>query len=142
MNIIPTKIPHVKTLAEIGREQWPTENWITEGYLNITLHKKGVHLTAINNQQVVGSIMLVEEDYPKYWIHYLVVEKKYRRQGIGTLLLRKAEEKLSRGTLLFVDLEKRDTIGLKFYQKNGFLKMGKVKNWFEEKTGIILAKKV
>ena len=142
LKIIPTTLSHLQRLARIGREQWPHENWITEAYLKITVAKKGIHYTALLNKAVVGSIMAVEEDYPKFWIHYLVVDKNYRRKGIGTALLKKIESKLAKGAFLLVDLEKNDRTGLAFYKKNGFLIQGKVKNWFEGREGIIFGKKI
>ena len=89
----------------------------------------------------MGSIMVVEEDYPKYWIHYFIVDKEYRRQGIGTALLQKVESKLPKNTFLFVDLEEKDKTAFSFYQNNNFEVMGTVKNWFTGKEGIIMAKK-
>ncbi len=141
-SIVATSRSHLSALARIGKTQWPNEKWITPGYLRITLQKEGAHYTALSDGKVVGSIMVVEEDFPKYWIHYFIVDAKLRRQGIGAALLRKVEEKLPRNAFLFVDLEKNDEVGISFYRKNGFKRMGKVKNWFEGREGIILAKKI
>ena len=142
--LTPTQEAHLTILATIGKEQWPEENWITAPYLKTTLDKAGFHFTALEqHQQPIGSIMAVEEDYPKYWIHYFIVDQAYRRQGIGSQLLQKVEGKLKKGNFLFVDLEQiRDKEGVSFYLENGFKIMGKVKNWFDGREGIILAKKI
>ena len=139
--ILRTKSTHLPELVRIGTAQWPKEGWITRSYLHHTLRKKGFHYTAVLNKEIVGSIMAVEEDYPKYWIHYFVVEKKYRRQGVGSALLQRVISHLRTGNSLWVDLEKNDHTGFSFYRKKGFRVMGIVKGWFSGKPGIIMAKK-
>lgn len=134
---------HLKDLVSIGKSHWFYEKWLSIRYLKNTLDKRGFHFTAIINGKLVGSIMVVEEDYPKYWIFYFAVGKNYRRKGIGTALLKKIESKLKNGNFLFVDIEKSDKTGINFYSKNKFKVMGKVKNWFEkDRTGIIMAKEI
>src|SRR3989338_5497761 len=135
--ILRTKSTHLPELVGIGTAQWPKEGWITRSYLHHTLRKKGFHYTAVLNKEIVGSIMVVEEDYPKYWIHYFVVKKNYRRQGVGSALLQRVISHLRTGNFLFVDLEKNDHTGLSFYRKNEFGVMGLVKGWFDGKPGII-----
>lgn len=141
ISIAKSRNSHLSILTQIGKRQWPKEKWISRHYLYHTLQKKGFHFTALLNGKIVGSIMVVEEDYPKYWIHYFIVDKDYRRQGIGSALLRKVESKLPKNTFLFVDLEEKDKTAFSFYQNNNFEVMGTVKNWFTGKEGIIMAKK-
>ena len=140
--ILRTKSTHLPELVRIGTAQWPKEGWITRSYLHHTLRKKGFHYTAVLNKEIVGSIMVVEEDYQKFWIHYFGVKKNYRRQGVGSALLQRVISHLRTGNFLFVDLEKNDHTGLSFYRKNEFGVMGLVKGWFDGKPGIIMAKKV
>ncbi|GEM_PF-3574845 len=143
VKIIKTRGSHLKRFVELGKKQWPSEKWITLQYMKNTLRMKGLHFTALANGQIVGGIMVEEQDGPRSWIYYFCVADHCRRQGIGTALLKKVELKLKKGTLLFVDLEKNDKTGLRFYKKNGFHNMGAVNNWFEgDRKGIILAKEI
>lgn len=142
ISIVKTHSYHLPQLALMGKEQWPREKWITSRFLLQTMMKKGVHVTAIIDGKTAGCIMVVEEDFPKFWIHYFIVDKKYRRQGIGSDLLQKVESKIPRHSTLFVDLEKKDHTGYSFYRKNGFKLMGTVKKWFISKEAIILAKQL
>jgi ribosomal protein S18 acetylase RimI-like enzyme len=141
VKIVKLKKIHLKSLAKLGKDTWPQEEWITEKYLRNTVKSNGVFLVALANRKVVGGILVSEQDYPKMWLYYFAVDKNYRRMGIGSSLLRAAEKKIKKSTMLFTDLEKSDVSGLKFYRKNGFVVAGKVNNWFPYgRTGIIMSK--
>ena len=143
MKIVETRRNHLKPLVQIGKQHWFYENWINTEYMSNTLDKKGFHFTAMLNGKVAGGVMIIEEDYPKYWIYFLAVDKSCQRRGIGTALMKQVEKKLKKKCVIFTDLEKNDVSGLKFYRKSGFIEMGKVREWFEgERKGIIMAKKV
>ena len=143
MKIVKTKKSHLKGLLSVGKENWTYEKWLTKRFLSNTLESKGIHITALIGKRVVGGIMVLELDRPKFWIFFFAVAKDMQRKGIGTALLRKAGSGVSKNCFLFVDLTYNDKSGIKFYKKNGFRDMGKVKNWFESgKTGVMLAKKM
>ena len=141
IKIVRTKKKHLNGLLVVGKTNWEYK-WLNLEYLENTISKRGVHLTAFMDNKIVGSIMVVEEDYPKFWLYYFVVDKMHQRRGVGTALLKEAEARLPKGTLMFVDTSRLEKIGLKFYYKNGFKLMGKVKKWFVNTEGIILAKKI
>lgn len=141
IKIVKTRNEHLKGLLDVGKTNWEY-SWLNLEYLKNTFSKRGVHLTAFIDGKIVGSIMVVEEDYPKFWLYYFVVDKKHQRKGVGKALLREAESRLSKGTMIFVDTSKLEKIGLRFYRKSGFKLMGKVKKWFVGNDGIILAKKI
>lgn len=140
--IAPLNATHLGALARIGREHWPTERWITRRYLSSVLRMDGVHATALMEKRVVGGIMAVQEDAPKWWLYYLAVSKAHRRQGIGTMLLRHVEAHIPKKALLCVDLEASDAAALAFYRAASFRRMGAVRHWFDgSRTGIIYAKR-
>lgn len=142
MRIVKTTKAHMKDFVRIGGQYW-TYEWVSLHYFENTLSTHGFHFTALIGKNVVGSIMVVEEDYPRFSLYFFAVDKNYQRKGIGTALLKKAESKMKKGTFLFLDTEKEDRIGIRFYKKNGFRAMGKVKNWFGSgRKGIILAKEI
>ncbi len=143
IKIVKTRPSHIYKILRIGKEQWYYEDWITKKYLNNTIKNRGFHFTALVDNKVVGSIMVVELDIPKFWIFYFAVRKKYQRHGIGTALLNKATREMKKNEFLFVDLTYGDATGMKFYRKNKFKLMGRVKNWFEKgQDGILMAKKM
>ena len=87
--------------------------------------------------------MIGLEDEPRAWIYFFCVTKKERRQGIGNRLLKKVENKLPKEySVVFVDFESKDKSAEKFYEKNGFKKRAKIKDWFGlNHKGLIYEKK-
>ena len=84
MRIVRTAKAHVNDIVRIGKSHWFYEEWITKKYIENTLNNRGFHFTAFVDGKIAGSIMVVEEDIPKFWIFYFIVDKNYRRTGIGT----------------------------------------------------------
>jgi len=117
IKIVKTNDKHLGHLVDIGKQHWIHENWIDTKYLKNTISKNGVHLTALVHNKIVGSVVAVEEDYPKFWLYYFAVHKAHQRKGVGTSLLKKAESKMKKGTWAFVDLEKSDKTGMILYEK-------------------------
>ncbi|KHO47757.1 MAG: N-Terminal Acetyltransferase [archaeon GW2011_AR5] len=143
MRIVRTAKAHVNDIVRIGKSHWFYEEWITKKYIENTLNNRGFHFTAFVDGKIAGSIMVVEEDIPKFWIFYFIVDKNYRRTGIGTALLKRVTEKMKKDEFLFVDLAYTDRTGMNFYKNNNFKVMGKVNNWFEKgKSAVIMAKKI
>ena len=142
IKIVKASKRHVKDFIRIGHQHW-SYKWITSRYFNNVLKTSGFHFVAVDGKKVVGGIMVVEEDYPRFEFYFLAVDKKHLRRGIGTALIKKVETRMKKGTYLFVDTSKYENDAIKFYKKVGFREMGRVKNWFERGiTGIILAKKI
>lgn len=143
IKIVKTTISHVNDIVRIGKKHWFYEDWVTKKYIENTLNNRGFHFTALADGKIIGSIMVVELDIPKFWIFYFVIDRDYRRMGIGSALLKKVTGRMKKDEFLFVDLTYGDKTGMQFYKKNGFKIMGRVKNWFEKgKDGILLAKKL
>lgn len=132
-------------LLKIGKKHWPNQDWLSKDYLKISFDQPGLNYVAKKDDKVIGGIILVLEDIAKNWIRYFIVDENYRRSGIGTRLLNKAIEHLKKGETIFVDTGIADKIAINFYEKNGFIKEGKVKRLYDNyKQGdaYILKKKI
>jgi len=71
-------------LLELVKVTGSMKNGLQKKYIENTLNNRGFHFTAFVDGKIAGSIMVVEEDIPKFWIFYFIVDKNYRRTGIGT----------------------------------------------------------
>lgn len=101
------------------------------------------YLVAKQNQEIVGFVgmkLLVDEAN----IMNIVVKKTFRNQGIGTLLLESliglAKEKKSTSITLEVMEENYSAIHL--YKNFGFKQVGIRKNYYQDKNGCIMTKKL
>ena len=133
-----------KQVYDLGKRAFPKETWLTREFVSETIHGSGVNLGAYENNKMVGTILVKNEDPPKSWIYYFVVDRVYRRQGIGTLLLKKAEKILGKKNwLMFVDLGDQDELAKRFYKRNKFSKVARIKNWFGRGiAGLIYSKEL
>lgn len=142
IKIIKATKRHLKDFVRLGKQNF-NYKWITFKYFQNALASRGFHFVAANRNKIVGGIMVVEEDYPRFSFYFIAIDKAYKRKGIGTALLKRVESRMEKGTYLFTDTSKFEKEAIKFYKKNGFKEMGRVKNWFERGIeGIFMAKKM
>ncbi len=142
VRIVKASERHLKDFVRIGRQHWSYE-WVTPDYFRNTLKSRGFHFAALDGRKVVGGLMIVEEDYPRFSCYYLAVDKNYLRRGIASSMFEEAESKMEKGVFIFVDTSKFEKDAIEFYRKVGFKEMGRVRNWFERGIeGIFMAKKV
>ena len=82
--------------------------------------KPDTMIVATVNNQVVGSVFLIDDFYPM--IFRLVVSKDFRKKGIGTKLINEAIRRLKlhghSEVDLFVDVDNPELIA--WYEKQGF----------------------
>jgi ribosomal protein S18 acetylase RimI-like enzyme len=135
----------IKSLYNLGKEEFGGEFWFTKRFIEDTLKRRGLYYGAFENKKLIGAILVdTGIDKPKAWIFFFDVLKKYRNCGVGSKLLSKIEKSLPKDYYkLFVDFEKGDQLAIKFYKKHGFKKAGKIKDWFGLGTkGLIYSKTV
>ena len=135
---------HLKPLLKMGKKHWPEDGWLTMSYLKNSLGQKGLSYAALENDRVIGGVIMVFEDIVKNWIRYIIIEENYRNSGTGSRLLEKITKHLKHGESIFVDagagLEDRGAVH--FYEKNGFKNRGKVKSLYGKHAGYILEKDI
>lgn len=101
------------------------------------------YLVARMNNEIVGfagiKVVLDEAD-----IMNIVVKKNYRNQGIGTLLLESLISLAKRLNLnsLSLEVSEENLPAIHLYQKFGFESLGVRKNYYQDKNGIIMTKKL
>ena len=101
------------------------------------------YLVAKNDNEILGFIgiknMLAEAD-----IMNVVVRKDFRNQGIGTLLLENIINLCKELKLNFLTLEvnEENFSAIHLYKKFGFEEVGIRKNYYEDKNGLIMKKKL
>ena len=101
------------------------------------------YLVAKNNNEVVGFIgiktMIDEAD-----IMNIVVRNDFRNQGVGTLLLENIITLCKKLNLNYLTLEvnEENCSAIHLYKKFGFEKVGIRKNYYKDKNGLIMKKKL
>ena len=101
------------------------------------------YLIARMNDEIIGfagiKVVLDEAD-----IMNIVIKKNYRNQGIGTLLLESLISLAKRLNLnsLSLEVSEENLPAIHLYQKFGFESLGFRKNYYQDKNGIIMTKKL
>lgn len=101
------------------------------------------YLIARMNDEIIGfagiKVVLDEAD-----IMNIVIKKNYRNQGIGTLLLESLISLAKRLNLnsLSLEVSEENLPAIHLYQKFGFESLGVRKNYYQDKNGIIMTKKL
>lgn len=101
------------------------------------------YLIARMNDKIIGfagiKVVLDEAD-----IMNIVIKKNYRNQGIGTLLLESLISLAKRLNLnsLSLEVSEENLPAIHLYQKFGFESLGVRKNYYQDKNGIIMTKKL
>ena len=101
------------------------------------------YLIARMNDEIIGfagiKVVLDEAD-----IMNIVIKKNYRNQGIGTLLLENLISLAKRLNLKSLSLEvsEKNLPAIHLYQNFGFESLGVRKNYYQDKNGIIMTKKL
>lgn len=101
------------------------------------------YLIARMNDEIIGfagiKVVLDEAD-----IMNIVIKKNYRNQGVGTLLLENLISLAKRLNLKSLSLEvsEKNLPAIHLYQKFGFESLGVRKNYYQDKNGIIMTKKL
>ena len=101
------------------------------------------YLIARMNDEIIGfagiKVVLDEAD-----IMNIVIKKNYRNQGIGTLLLENLISLAKKLNLKSLSLEvsEKNLPAIHLYQKFGFESLGVRKNYYQDKNGIIMTKKL
>ena len=134
----------INLIYKIGQQEFKREFWFTKKFIKETIKTLGYYYGAFEKNKLLGAILVKKLDRPKLWIYFLAVDKNYRGRGIGSKLLKKVEKHCSKYyPLLFVDSGTDLLKTNRFYQKHGFKRQAKIKDWFGiNKEGVIYSKKV
>ena len=135
---------YIKSLYNLGKQQFKGEFWFTKKFLKDAIKRKGIYFGAFENKNLIGAIFIDINDRPKAWLFFFDVKKEYRDKGIGNALLNAVEKKLPKDYYeIFTDCEKADKLAITFYKKHHFKRVGKIKDWYGKGTwGLIYSKTI
>lgn len=131
-------------LWEIEKKCFETEAFTKEQIAQL-LRGNSISLVAKLNSQIVGFIIgTVYRERNALFGHVLTVDvlPEYHRKGIGLKLLQEMENIFREKNIKTCCLEVREDniAALKLYKKLGYVKIGKLKNYYGNANGVYLRK--
>lgn len=87
-------------------------------------------------------IVVYDYMYDRIEIEYIVVLEEYRKLGIATKLLNCILEKYDNINNITLEVRESNIIAIKFYEKNGFVKASRRKNYYKNEDGILMIKEL
>jgi ribosomal protein S18 acetylase RimI-like enzyme len=115
---------NIKDFIEILKDE-PCEYWKEEHFIKELTGKFDISFIALNKNILVGYIIASIKQEGAY-IHKFMISGQYRGRGIGSDLQYSFESKVKLLNLkkIFLTLFAENNNTLKFYEKNGFNKIG------------------
>lgn len=111
-------------------------------FAKIFSEKKNCILGAFDNDKLIGAVVIKPDIGGVAYVDWLVVGNAYRGAGVGSALLSEMESWLLNNKYHYVYLFTETDKNIKFYEKRGFIYVGKYEGaWFGE-TEHTLGKKL
>ena len=125
---------HISEIARIERECFSMP-WSEKAFEDELEYANAYFLTSLLGDEVTGYIG-VNEICGEADVTNIAVDLKYRRFGIGEKLLKSAENGATARECKSITLEVRvsNTAAISLYEKCGYKKVGKRKNFYEKPT--------
>ena len=125
---------HISEIARIERECFSMP-WSEKAFEDELEYANAYFLTSLLGDEVTGYIG-VNEICGEADVTNVAVDLKYRRFGIGEMLLKSAENGATARECESITLEVRvsNTAAISLYEKCGYKKVGKRKNFYEKPT--------
>lgn len=120
------------------------DNFWTDTILKSELeNENSIYIVAKKNENIVGfaGIIILPDDVE---ITNIVTKKTERKKGIGKMLLDKLIEisKTTKKETISLEVNEKNTIAIKLYEKFGFEKVGLRKKYYNEKDNAIIMTKI
>ena len=133
-------------LAEIEAECFDQEAFTKRQIAYLLSDYNTIALIAKANSNIAGFIIAqVEIDSGQPYGHIVTINvaPSFRRNGIGSKMLNEVEEILRQKGITECRLEVREdnSAALKLYQKNRYLKIGRLEKYYGQKHGLYFCKK-
>ncbi|MCS7115409.1 MAG: ribosomal protein S18-alanine N-acetyltransferase [Candidatus Bathyarchaeota archaeon] len=138
-------IRHLDRLYDIERECFKSEAFSKQQIAQLLTHQNSVSLIAKDENTIVGFVIgVIYPENEKLTGHILTIDvhPSHRRMGVGAKLLQEIEKIFIGKGVEKCRLEVREDnlAALKLYQKLGYKKVGKLKNYYRNAHGILLEK--
>jgi ribosomal-protein-alanine acetyltransferase len=132
-------------LYEIERECFKNEAFTKQQIAQLLTHQNSISLVAKDNHEIIGFVIgMVYLREGKLTGHILTIDvyPSHRRMGIGVKLLQEIEKIFGEKKVKVCCLEVREDniAALNLYQKLGYKKVGKLKNYYKNAHGILFEK--
>ena len=101
-------------------------------------NNKFMHILIFDNYK---GVLVYDYIYDRIEIEYIVVKRECRRQGIATKLLKFMESQYSNIKNITLEVSENNENAIKFYERNGFIKVAVRKKYYENKDGFLMMKK-
>ncbi len=120
------------------------DNFWTDTILKSELeNENSIYIVAKKNENIVGfaGIIILPDDVE---ITNIVTKKTERKKGIGKMLLDKLIEisKTTKKETISLEVNEKNTIAIKLYEKFGFEKVGLRKKYYNGKDNAIIMTKI
>ena len=140
-----TSIHYLDQLYAIEKECFREEAFSRQQIANLLGDYNSISLAAVEDGKIVGFIIgsiYMRRNASDGHVLTIDVSPKYRRKGIGLRLLQEMERIFETKDVKTCDLEVRvDNIeALKLYEKSGYKRIGRLKNYYGKADGLYLSK--
>ena len=138
-------IQQLNQLYEIEMECFKEEAFKKQHIASLLTNYNSISLVAKINDRIVGFILGIIHFERNYLIGHILtidVSPQYRRRGVAQSLLREIEKIFREKGVKSCRLEVREDniAALRLYQKLGYKKVARLKNYYENAHGIYLKK--
>jgi len=145
ITIEDASIRHLDKLYEIEMECFEREAFTKQQIAHLLTDYNSVSLVAKVNSEIIGfiiGIIYLERNSPTGHILTIDISPIYRRKGIAQKLLQEIEKIFKEKGVKACRLEVREDniAALRLYQKFGYKKVAKLKNYYGNAHGIYLKK--
>jgi ribosomal-protein-alanine N-acetyltransferase len=145
ITIEDASIRHLDKLYEIEMECFEREAFTKQQIAHLLTDYNSVSLVAKVNGEIIGfiiGIIYLERNSPTGHILTIDISPIYRRKGIAQKLLQEIEKIFKEKGVKACRLEVREDniAALRLYQKFGYKKVAKLKNYYGNAHGIYLKK--
>jgi len=107
-------------------DEYVKEAFAEETLLNAVASEKANFYLALDNNEIIGFAQTKQKDANTVELDRIIVFPQHARKGIGTQLLQKAlaDQKQKGIKTIIVNAGREETHARRFYQKNGFKRIG------------------
>lgn len=124
------KLRDLKEIIEIEKEAFP----LPLSEVAMIFLSTCCRFYVAEDKEIIGYLILGNENNDTLFIHHLAVKKKYRDKGIGSEFIKRYIS--NKKSVVTVRVSNEKAIG--FYERHGFKKIRTYKNLFNRKEDLIL----
>lgn len=114
-----------------------TAEWHSRAALEKQLERQGaVFLVAIEDEKIVGIAFASPREHAEVMLHQIYVSPSHHGRGLAAELLRRVEAAFPNAVQIDLEVEEQNQRAVAFYQKHGYLPVGRTENCGQPTSGI------